>query len=149
MSDFESADRRNLPHSLSLRLSLGRAVEVLALWEARHSPPDNTSTALKRAAGALRLPDRVPDRHGRSLGQVQDELDLLVHARDAFRTTEVADITERLGRIADSLVHLAENPNTVEFAALPELESTLEALRSSLASARTETYEAQPVAKRR
>lgn len=148
MSEFESADRRNLPHSLSLRLSLGRAVEVLALWEARQSPPDNAPLSLKRAAEALRLPDAVPDRHGRSLGQVHEELDLLVHASDAFHTTRVADVTTRLARIANSLLELAEHPNTVDIATLPELESALEALRSSLASARTETYEAQPVAKR-
>lgn len=148
MSDFESADRRNLPHALSLRLSLGRAVEVLALWEARQSPPTNAEIALKRAADALRLPEAAPDRHGRSLGQVQDELDLLVHACDAFQTTRVADVVAQLSQVADSLVQLAEQPTTVEFTALPELEASLEALRSSLATARTETYEAQPVAKR-
>jgi hypothetical protein len=78
---------------------------------------------------------------------VQDELDLLMHACEAFRTTRVADVTAQLGEIADSLVQLAEHPNTAELAILPALEAALEALRSSLASARTETYEDQPVAK--
>jgi glutamine synthetase adenylyltransferase len=148
LSDFETADRRNLPHSLSLRLSLGRAVEILALWEARQSPPQNAAAALRRAADALRLPEHILDHQGRSLGQVQDELDLLVRACDAFHTTEVADLTARLGNIADTLVRLADEPNVADMATLPDLEVALEALRSSLANARTEPYETQPVSKR-
>lgn len=133
---LESVRSVTVPRELALRLAVGRAVEVLAIYQATGDMLEGGESALKRAAGQLRL-DPVSRDTMRSIGENVDQIELLVVATEALGSGVPKQAINRLAKTVDDLEQVAGRADVTPDV-ISELLETLRSLRGAIAISRAQ-----------
>lgn len=132
-SDFEVVRQSTIPPTLALRLAVGEAAEVLAVYRAAQVVTKEEMDIVAQAARMLRPRGDALHESGGYIGDSVDQMELIVAASQMGEKRELRLGVQTLNRLADALEEFGRDPST--YSDLASLIGDLERLHDVLAAA--------------